>query len=119
MKTTLKLLATALIAGGTMFAAPRIAIGIGVGGYGPGYYGAPAYATVPPCPGPDYAWVGGYWNPNHAWVNGYWRAPVVNSYRVGPRFVQPNYPRGYSHGYDRNYDRGNDRGRHLEHRFRR
>ena len=72
-----------------MFAAPRIAIGVGVGGYGPGYYAPPAYAYVPPCPGPDYAWVNGYYGSNNIWVNGYWRAPVVNSYRVGPRYEAP------------------------------
>src|ERR1035438_83595 len=57
MKTTLGVLAAALIAAGTMFAQPRVAIGIGAGGYGPGYYPPPAYTQyMPPCPGPGYAW---------------------------------------------------------------
>jgi hypothetical protein len=65
MKTKLSLLAVALIAAGTMFAQPRVSIGIGVGGYGPGYYPPPVYASqyAPPCPGPGYAWVDGYWAP--------------------------------------------------------
>jgi hypothetical protein len=36
MKTKLRLLAVALIAGGTMFAQSRLSIGVSVGGYGPG-----------------------------------------------------------------------------------
>src|ERR1035437_7822888 len=55
MKT--KLLAVLLLAGSSLFAAPRVVVGIGVGGYvGP----APVVAYAPPAPGPGYAWVGGY-----------------------------------------------------------
>ncbi|HEY1494595.1 MAG TPA: hypothetical protein VGF49_08625 [Candidatus Solibacter sp.] len=36
MKTKLRLLAVALIAGGTMFAQSRLSVGVSVGGYGPG-----------------------------------------------------------------------------------
>ena len=61
MKT--KFLAGLLLASSSLFAGPRISIGIGVGGYGGGYYPAPlpppvvAYAPPviayePPCPGP-------------------------------------------------------------------
>ena len=117
MKNKLKFLAVALIAGGTMFAQPRISVGIGVGGYGPGYYAPPAYTTVvPPCPGPGYAWVDGYWVPEggrRVWVNGFWRAPYVGGYAVGPGY----YGRGfYGSGYYggggyRGYDRGHDYGR--------
>src|ERR1035441_10985423 len=82
MKTTLGVLAAALIAAGTMFAQPRVAIGIGAGGYGPGYYPPPAYTQyMPPCPGPDYAWVDGYWVPRggrNVWIGGYWRSPYVD-----------------------------------------
>ncbi len=76
MKTKSKLLAVALIAGSTMFAAPRLSIGVSVGGYGTGAYPPPAYTQtyVPPCPGPGYTW-----------TNGVWRAPVVH---VAPRFVE-------------------------------
>jgi hypothetical protein len=87
MKTKLRLLAVALIAGGTMFAQSRLSIGVSVGGYGPGAYPPPTYAQYrPPCPGPGYAW-----------VDGYWRRPVVT---VAPRYVEPRYDTAY---------RGNDR----------
>jgi hypothetical protein len=98
MKTSLKVLAVALVAGGSMFAQSRLSIGIGVGGYGPGAYPPPAYAAYqPPCPGPDYTWVDGYWGPSHVWTNGYWRAPVI-----APRYVAPRVYQSF---------RGNDRGR--------
>jgi hypothetical protein len=47
MKSKFKFLAVALIAGGSLFAQPRVSIGVGVGtgGYGPGYYPPPAYAA--------------------------------------------------------------------------
>src|SRR5258708_24694939 len=128
MKTKLKILAVALIAGGTMFAQPRVSIGIGVGGYGPGYSPPPAYTQyVPPCPGPGYAWVDGYWVPQggrNVWISGFWRAPY---YRVAPRFVAPPYYNAYRdndrfRGYEnhgRDYeDRGHgyeDRGHGYEH----
>jgi WXXGXW repeat (2 copies) len=129
MKTKLRVLAVALIAGGAMFAQPRVAIGIGVGGYGPGYYPPPAYQQyVPPCPGPDYAWVGGYWAPQggrNVWINGFWRAPFVSGYRVAPRYY--NSYRGYDRdrGYENRYqnhgrERGNEsRGRAYSNSFRR
>jgi WXXGXW repeat (2 copies) len=115
MKTKLRLLAVALIAGGTMFAQPRVAIGIGVGGYGPGAYPPPAYAQsyVPPCPGPGYAWVDGYWAPQggrNVWIAGFWRAP-----RVAPGYVAPRYYSGYR-GNDHDRDRG--RNEHFENRGR-
>jgi len=113
MKTKLSLLAVALIAAGTMFAQPRVSIGIGVGGYGPGYYPPPVYAPqyAPPCPGPGYAWVDGYWAPQggrNVWIGGFWRAPYAG-YRVGPRFVAPRYYNSYR-GYDHNRGRGYGRG---------
>jgi hypothetical protein len=117
MKTKWNLLAVALLAGGTMFAQPRVAIGIGVGGYGPGTYPPPAYAQqyVPPCPGPGYAWVDGYWGPQ-GWIAGFWRAPVVSTYRA-PRYIAPRYEyRG--HDRDDGY-REHDRGRVYGNGFRR
>jgi hypothetical protein len=76
MKT--KLIATLLLAGSTMFAAPRINVGVGFG------FGAPApvvvappvVAAVPPCPGPDYGWVAGsyvYVGGRRVWHDGYWQ----------------------------------------------
>jgi len=117
MKTTLGILAAALIAGGTMFAQPRLSIGVGVGSYGPGYYPPPAYAQyMPPCPGPGYEWVDGYWVPEdgrNVWIDGYWRAPYVTGYRVAPRYLAPRYvaPRYY------NEYRGNDRSRGYDNRY--
>ena len=101
MKT--KLLALALLAGGSMFAQTRFSIGIGVGGYQPayqpGYLSAPAYAYYqPPCPGPDYDWVDGYWfgnGPRHRWIAGYWvRQPYRGVYYSGP-YARPGYARGF------------------------
>ena len=129
MKTTLRILAVAVIAGGTMLAQPRVAIGIGVGGYGPGYYAPPAYAQyMPPCPGPDYVWVDGYWIPRggrNVWVNGYWHRRY--GYGVAPGYVAPRYYnsyRGYDRGYGNRYQyRGGagheDRGRGYANGFRR
>ena len=110
MKNKLGILAVALIAGGTMFAQPRVSVGIGIGGYGPGVYPPPAYAQqyVPPCPGPDYSWVDGYWAPQggrNVWIAGFWRAPYVSGYRVAPRYEAPRYYNSFP-GYNR--DRGFD-----------
>jgi hypothetical protein len=76
--------------GATQAQAARIGVGV--------YVGAPS-VYVPPCPGPDYAWVAGYYS-NGYWVPGFWRAP-------GPRVgvvVRGGY--GWAHGpdYDRRYD---------------
>lgn len=70
MKT--KILAGLLLAGGTMFAAPRVSFGVG--------FGVPApvvVAAVPPCPGPGYVFVDGYWRLGGArgWHDDYRRAP--------------------------------------------
>src|SRR5277367_1971592 len=95
MKT--KLLAGLLVAGSSLFAAPRIGFGVSVGVPVGGYYAAPApvpaAAYVPPCPGPGYAWVAGYYA-GPAWHAGYWRAPVVAGPRVG-------FYRGFDHGFER------------------
>jgi hypothetical protein len=116
MKTKLRILAVALIAGGTMFAQTRFSVGIGVGGYGPGYYPPPAYSQyVPPCPGPDYTWTDGYWAPQggrNVWIGGYWRRPYVSGYRVAPRYVEPRYYNSY-----RGFDRGWDRDRGYDNRY--
>lgn len=104
MKT--KLLALLLLAGSSVFAGPRVFVGIGFGGYG---YGPPeaVYApppppvvyAAPPYPGPGYSWVGGYWYPvgrRYAWRSGYWaRPPYARSYWVGPRYHHGYYYRGY------------------------
>ena len=67
-----KILAGLLLAGSTMFAAPRVSFGIGFGAP------APVIAAVPPCPGPGYVFVNGYWRfagGVNDWRGGYRRAP--------------------------------------------
>jgi hypothetical protein len=69
MKT--KLLAIMLLAGSSMFAETRVAIGLGFGGNGGGFNQ----------PGPDYTWVDGYRSQNHGrdrWVAGYWNRQPFN-----------------------------------------
>jgi hypothetical protein len=92
MKT--KLMALALLAGGSMFAATRVSIGVGIGGYAPGYYQPqPAYVAAPPCPGPDYIWSDGRWT----------RRPVARyEYRS-------DYRHDRDFDRDRHYDRDRDR----------
>lgn len=60
-----KILAGLLLAGGTMFAAPRVGFGISIGAP------APVVAAVPPCPGPGYVFIDGYWQlpPAHVVVH--------------------------------------------------
>jgi len=78
-----KLLALALLAGGSMFAQTRFSMGIDVGGSGHGYY-----TQAPPG--------------RNVWVNGYWAVrPYNNGYQVTP---------GYNHGYAQQcFDRGGER----------
>jgi hypothetical protein len=109
MKT--KLLVGMLLAGSALFAAPRVSIGIGVGGYG--YVPPPVYAPYPvytapypvyAAPYPGYTWVDGYWyyaGPRRLWRAGYW-APRAY-------YGQSYYGRGYGGGYRgvvRYYGRG-------------
>jgi hypothetical protein len=98
-----KLFAVLLLAGSSLFAALRGAVGIGVGVGIP----APAYAPPPapavgyvaPAPGRGYAWLGGYWYPNGArwaWCGGYWAdRPYAHAYWVAPRYNRHRYYRGY------------------------
>ena len=104
-----KLMILTMLAGTTMFAAPRVSIGIGIGAPAyPGYY-APAPPVVvapPPCPGPGYAWIAGYYNPAGIWIPGYW-APPVRGF-VAPHYAPRYYARpGFDHG--RGWDRGHSR----------
>lgn len=103
MKT--KLCALALLAGGCLFAQPRVYAGVGYGYAAPApvvvRYAPPApmvsYAT--PMPAPGYAWVGGYWYPNagrYAWHAGYWARPAFAGARwYGPRYVGGRYYGGH------------------------
>ncbi len=82
-------LAGALMLAGLFFtassanAAPRIAIGIGVG-VAPGYYAPPPPVVYAP-PYPGYFWTPGYYNPYGVWVNGFWGP----RYGFGRPFVGP------------------------------
>ena len=96
------LFAGLLLTGSSLFAGPRIAIGVGIGvPVAPSYYVAPApvpaYVPPPPAyvapayipppaylaPAPGYSWVGGYWyfyRGRRLWHPGYWAAPRVHVY---------------------------------------
>jgi len=91
MKT--KLLALALLAGGTMFAGPRIGVRVGIG---PAYpYYAPAYIA----PAPVYAAPYAYAAPAPVYGGGFWvnvggRRVWREGYRGGPTF-RGGYGRGF------------------------
>jgi hypothetical protein len=103
MKT--KLLAILFLAGTSLFAGPRVSIGVGIGGpaYGPGYYAPPppipAYAYASRYARPGYSWIDGYWypvGPRYQWRGGYWaRPPYAGARWVGPRYYRNSYYRGY------------------------
>ena len=98
--------AALLLAGGSLFAAPRVVVGVGFGGYvGPApvvRYAPPPVpvgAYVAPAPRPGYTWIGGYYYPvgaRWAWHAGYWaRPPYARSYWVAPRYYGHRWYRGY------------------------
>ena len=106
MKT--KLLAVLLLAGSSMFAAPRFYFGVGVGAgpyFGHRYYAAPPpvvryHAVVRPVyPGPGYSWIDGYYypvGPRYEWRAGYWaRPPYRGANWVAPRYFGHYYYHGY------------------------
>jgi hypothetical protein len=81
------LLAGGMLAGSSLFAGPRVFVGLnfGVPVVPVPAYAAPAYvapapvAYAAPYPGPGYVWVNGYYGyvgPRRVWTAGYWRAPV-------------------------------------------
>jgi hypothetical protein len=92
-----KVMATMMLLAGGMFAAPHVALRIGIGAP------APVAVVRPACPGPGYSWVNGYYGPSGVFVAGYWTPPVV---RVG---------------LDRHFDRGRviDREHFRDEHFRR
>lgn len=112
MKT--KLIATLMLAAGSMFAGPRVFFGVSVGAPAP----VVAYAT--PCPGPGYVWVNGFYtyaSGRQVWNAGYWRAPVIVSRPIIERreFVEHR-------DFDRRHDfdrRDFDRHRDFDRGFRR
>ena len=98
MKT--KLLALLLLAGSSVFAAPGVFVGVGVGG---GYYAPPPPRAIveyrPVYPGAGYTWVGGYYGwvgGRYAWHAGYWSRPPYYAARwYGPRYYNHRYYPGY------------------------
>ncbi len=123
MKT--KLIATLLMAGGALLAAPRVSIGVQIG--------APAPVVVsayrPPCPGPGYVWIDGYYDAYGNWFDGYWAVPpYAGAYWIAPRYERGRFIAGYWGGERRDFDRGyrdrdhdwdrgwdHDRGRRWDH----
>lgn len=83
-----KAMLTMMMLAGGLFAAPHIAVGIGIG------VPAPVAVVRPVCPGPGYVWMDGYYAPNGVWVAGYWAPPAV--VRVGPAFA-PVHVAPYRH----------------------
>ena len=82
-----KILAGLLLAGSTMFAAPRVSFGIGFGVPAPVVVAPPVYAAVPPCPGPGYVWLGGsrvFRGGPGLYLPGYFHGPVYGSARYFP-----------------------------------
>jgi len=102
MKT--RLLTIFLLAGSSVFAWPRVFVGVGFG-YAPAPIVAyappppPVYAYVPSAPGPGYAWVAGYHypvGPRWVWRPGYWaRPPYARAYWVAPRYYGHRFYGGY------------------------
>ncbi|MBV8549900.1 MAG: YXWGXW repeat-containing protein [Acidobacteriaceae bacterium] len=98
MKT--KLLALLLLAGSSVFAAPAVFFGVGVGVAAP----PPPVVAYEPAPYgyyPGYSWVGGYWypvGPRYYWHAGYWaRPPYARAYWEAPRYYGGRYYHGYWH----------------------
>ena len=87
MKT--KLIATLILAGSSLFAAPRFSFGVNVGVPVVPVAPAPVVAYAPPSPGPGYVWVNGYYEfvgGRRMWREGYWRGPAFHSEFRGGEF---------------------------------
>jgi hypothetical protein len=117
-----KLLAIALLAGGTLFG--QVSLGIRIGPPPP-----PRVVRVqPPAPGPGWVRVQGYWYPvngRYVWHEGYWsRPPYEGAYWIAPGYREGYFvdghwdgPRGrleHRHDWDRERDRRDYR-RYEEH----
>lgn len=95
-----KLLALALMVGGSALAGPRVFVGVGIGG-GPAYLPPPPPRVYyqPPAPGPGFGWVSGYYypaGPRWAWRPGHWAArPYPGAVWFGPRYYRGRYFPGY------------------------
>jgi hypothetical protein len=84
LKKMKKILATLVLAGGTLLAGPRISVGIGLG-----VPVAPAPVVVGVAPGPGYFWTPGYFyfsGGHRLWHAGFWAPPVVRERFAGRGF---------------------------------
>jgi len=93
-----KLIGTLILAGSSLFAGPRIAVGVDIGvPVAPPPVVASGY--VAPAPGPGYTWVAGYWYPvggRYIWHAGYWaRPPYRGSVWIAPRYHAGRYYAGH------------------------
>lgn len=93
-----RLMALMLVAGGALLAAPRVSIGVQIGG--PVMVPAPAPVIVntyrPPCPGPGYVWIDGYYDAYGNWYDGYWALPpYAGAYWIAPRMATGRFVTGY------------------------
>ena len=90
----LRLFGLLVLAGSTMFAGPRVFVGVGIGAPPP-----PVVAYAPPMPGPGYTWIAGYYapvGPRWVWHAGYWaRPPYAHAYWVAPRYFGGRYYGGH------------------------
>jgi hypothetical protein len=95
MKT--KLMATLLLAGSSLFAAPRIGVGIGIGvPAAPVVVAPPIVGYASPYPGPGYVWLGGSWvfRGGPGYYGPAFRGPVYHGAYRGPVYGG-HYARGY------------------------
>ena len=94
MKTKLFIMLLLALAGTSLFAAPRVVIGVGVGpSYGYGYYPPPPVVYAPPpvvYASPVYSY-GSY---GYYPYRPYYR-PFAGAVWVGPRYYRHRYYRGY------------------------
>jgi hypothetical protein len=91
-----KLLALALLAGSTLFAAPAVRVGIEIGAPPP----PPAVRFARPfSPGPGFVWINGFYEPvggQYRWREGYWAPrPYLRAVWVAPRYRGRRYYEGY------------------------
>jgi hypothetical protein len=113
-----KLLAMALLAGGSLFA--QFSVGINIGPPP-----RPRTYVRTASPGPGYTYVEGYWYPvggRYRWHNAYWTRPPYEGARwVGPNHDGHQFFEGHwegDHGridHDHKWDRGHDRDYRRDH----
>ncbi len=110
-----KLIAIALLIGGSLFA--QISLGISIGPPPP-----PREYVQPEAPAPGYVWVDGYWYPvggRYRWHGGYWtRPPYEGAMWVGPHHDGARFFAGYWEGNRgrMEHDHRSDRNRNRDYR---